>query len=824
MKFPPLRSRQNNPVTPYVSMGRISLIRARAEPRGTRNWTVLLEIGGADLFTSDNTPPPELTPANFQLERLDGFANLSLIIADVKWIQPPTLLELSLFMDSRAEELESQKLYQPILHLLSFPGHALDLTANSTPLFLLQRTDQESSVFNEKKNRPSPLFDYMAKDFETIRALMITNINRLLPDWQEITAADMGVMITEILAYIADYLSYRQDFAANEAYLETALLETSIQRHARLLGYFSQEGCAPRTVLTFEVSDILEIPAETAVLSSHSALENRFVTRNSDLFHRSLKGGSTCFETRRPLTALPLLNRLKIHDFGLPEFTLFAGATSVIIEFPLEFIDKTLPLVSGDVIVLQHITTADLLPHTQSSGYRGAHAVRLTHIEKLRHPLKEAPDTVLVSLHWGRKDALPNNLPVTVRSAQPGKSGETIAAIFANAIEAEYGLTRKIDVPVSDTLTADDWQPEILANPLQSLSIKEDERLLAISDFLSPEPVHITYPTLMLTDYPLTGSDGPEMTTCWQPTRDLLRHGSSDRVFKMDRNEDNSITLRFGKQGMGRTPSLCRRYTAHVREAAGSTASVGANVLRIMAPEDFEFKAFASRLIQVNNPLPATASIPREARESIRLKSTDMLHDNKLCITLDDYRDFAASLKEVKDANAWIVGNEPWPYIHISVLAHHSNIVDDTLTALVRETLVERRPLGRRMIVTGPKPIPLQIIVRILPAAGYATTGLNKQITVAIGNTDTREEHGFFSADKTSFEQTLYANQLVAAISAIDGVSDLKLLAFRRLDTPGPTLNAALTFAQGEIPLLSGRKNEPEGGELLIEFEERTTA
>ena len=824
MKRPPLRSRQSNPVTSYISTGSISLIRAHAQPRGNRNWSIMLEIGGSELFASENTPQPELTPSNFRLERLDSIANLSLVITVVQWAQPPSLLELSLFMDSRADELESQKLYQHILHLVSFPGHHLDPTANSTPVILLQRTAEESPSNGGKENRPSLLYDYLAKDFEAIRDLMITNINRLLPDWQEITAADMGVMIVELLAYIADYLSYRQDFAANEAYLETALLQTSIKRHARLLGYFAQEGCASRTILTFEVSDRLEIEAETAVLSGHSSLENRFVARNSDLFHRSLKGGATCFETRRPITALPLLNRLKIHDFGLPEYTLYAGATSVIVEFPLEFKDLDLPLKAGDVVVLQHIASANLLPHSRPADQINAHAVRITQIEKMRHPLKEETDVTLVSLQWDRKDALTGNLPVTVSSTEPGKPGETVTAVFANAVEADYGLTRKIDIPVTDTQYAEDWAPEISASPLYSLLINENGNLLSVSEFLSSQPTQITYPTLTLTDFPLTGSERSPLATRWQPTRDLLRHGCSDRVFKADRNEDNSLTLTFGKHGMGRAPSLSRRYLAHVREAAGSSASVGANVLQIVAPEDTQFNTFASRLIQVNNPLPATATIPRETSDSIRLKSTDMLRDNKLCVTLKDYRTNANSLKEVKHANAWIIKDEPWPYIHISIIAHHSNIVDDTLTALVLETLSTRRLVGRRLIVTGPKPVPLQIILKVLPAAGHAVTGLYKEIISAIGSTDTQQTTGFFSSEKTRFEQTLYANQLLSAVSKINGVSALKLLAFRRMDTPGPALSEVLTFKRGEIPLLSGRKNEPEGGELLIEFEERTTA
>ena len=821
MKLPPLRSKQNRPVSPDISLGQISLVSARATPDGARNWTVSLEIGGADLFSAGEAVPPELTPRNFRLERLDGQANLSLVITAVKWVQPPTLLQLSLFMDARAEELENLKYYQHILRLIDFPGHTLDRTASSAPIFLLQ---SKKALSSDYQNGPEPVFDYTAKDFESIRSLMITNIERFIPNWHEITAADTGTMIVEILAYIADYLSYRQDFVGNEAYLQTALLGTSIDRHARLLGYFAEAGCAPRTVLTFEVSEPLRVPSGTAVLSSHHAHQRRFVTRNSDLFHRSLSGGATCYETRHALMARPGLNRLRIHDFGLSEFTLFAGATDVIAEFPDMTSDEPVPLKIGDVIVLQHISDTDLLPQATSSDFLRAHAVRLTDIEKLQHPAGSFSETTLVSLRWQAQDALPQDLRVTIKPSQPGSTSQTVAAIFANAVEAEYGLTRDLELTVSDQMEADDWQPSLPALPLQSLSDHENGTPLAMSEFLSAKPEQISYPAIKLTDSPLFGPSLSAPDQIWHPTRDLLRHDGSDRVFKLDRNEDRSVTLRFGRNGMGRTPSLSRRYTAHIREAVGSAASVGANVLTVAAPPDKHFSDFATRLIRVNNPLPATATISEESRESVRIRSADMLQDDRLCVTLEDYRRFACSLTDVRDANCWIVGNEPWPYIHIAILARHSNVVDDTLTLLVKQTVAERRPIGRRLIVTGPKPVPLQICLKVLPAEGYATTNLDKKIVAAIGDTERGEDTSFFSRQKTGFGQILYANQLLAFLSNIDGIANIKLTSFRRLDTTGPAVNEALIFTDGEIPLLGDRVANPEDGRLLIEFEERTMA
>ena len=70
-----------------------------------------------------------------------------------------------------------------------------------------------------------------------------------MPDWAERNPADLGVALVEVLAYVADHLSYRQDAIATEAYLGTARRRVSVRRHARLVDYPMHDGCNARTWL-----------------------------------------------------------------------------------------------------------------------------------------------------------------------------------------------------------------------------------------------------------------------------------------------------------------------------------------------------------------------------------------------------------------------------------------------------------------------------------------------------------------------------------------------------------------------------------------------
>src|SRR5262249_38061847 len=64
-----------------------------------------------------------------------------------------------------------------------------------------------------------PAINYLAKDYVSFRRAILDRLSMLTPGWEERTAADLGVTLAELLAYVGDYLSYRQDAVATEAYL-----------------------------------------------------------------------------------------------------------------------------------------------------------------------------------------------------------------------------------------------------------------------------------------------------------------------------------------------------------------------------------------------------------------------------------------------------------------------------------------------------------------------------------------------------------------------------------------------------------------------------
>lgn len=98
--------------------------------------------------------------------------------------------------------------------------------------------------------RTQPDIDYLAKDYESFRQLILDRLALIMPKWIETHAPDLGITLVELLAYAGDYLSYYQDAVATEAYLGTARQRISVRRHARLVDYLMHDGCNARAWLT----------------------------------------------------------------------------------------------------------------------------------------------------------------------------------------------------------------------------------------------------------------------------------------------------------------------------------------------------------------------------------------------------------------------------------------------------------------------------------------------------------------------------------------------------------------------------------------------
>src|SRR5947209_9927702 len=143
-----------------------------------------------------------------------------------------------------------------------------------------------------------PEIDYLAKDYASFRQLMLDHLALRVPGWTERSEADLGIALVEVLAYVADYLSYYQDAVATEAYLGTARRRPSIKRHTRLPDYVLHERCNARAWVQVQVSESIILPQATKLLTHVSAyMPTIALPPHSLAYDEALQGQTKVFET-----------------------------------------------------------------------------------------------------------------------------------------------------------------------------------------------------------------------------------------------------------------------------------------------------------------------------------------------------------------------------------------------------------------------------------------------------------------------------------------------------------------------------------------------
>jgi hypothetical protein len=279
--------------------------------------------------------------------------------------------------------------------------------------------------------------DYLAKDYQSFRSLMLDRLSLLVPEWKERSSADLGIALVELLAYVADELSYRQDSAATEAYLATARLRTSLRRHARLVDYVVHEGANARVWLrVFVNGEAVPLPGSTPVLTRVPKLLDVIVPDGSE--HRAaVAAGAETFETLAEELLYESHERFDFWTWGDDGCCLPRGATSATL------LGDHPQLKAGDVLLLTEVAG----PRTgrpEDADPAKRVAVRLTHVVASSDPSGgrfDAPPTNdpvdVTEISWDEDDALPFPLCISVED----RPGLVVSEAWGNIVLADHGRT-----------------------------------------------------------------------------------------------------------------------------------------------------------------------------------------------------------------------------------------------------------------------------------------------------------------------------------------------------------------------------------------------
>jgi len=104
------------------------------------------------------------------------------------------------------------------------------------------------------------IVSYTDGDFQSIKGSLVEYSKRYYPDsYRDFNQASFGSLMTDMVAYVGDQLSYYMDYQTNESFLDSAIEQKNIIRLARQLGYRHPGAAAASGVVSLYVM----IPAKS---------------------------------------------------------------------------------------------------------------------------------------------------------------------------------------------------------------------------------------------------------------------------------------------------------------------------------------------------------------------------------------------------------------------------------------------------------------------------------------------------------------------------------------------------------------------------------
>jgi Baseplate J-like protein len=616
-----------------------------------------------------------------------------------------------------------------------------------------------------------PVIDYLSRDYAGLRQLLLDRLTTVAPAWTDRNAADTGVTVVEIFAYLGDLLAAAQDAVSAEAYLGTARRRVSVARHARLLDYTMHQGAAARAWLALEVDK--DISAAFARRAACMPLDDPGRNMIPAGWQISSPDGAVTFHTLHPATPLAARNAIDVYTWGQQHCCLPRGATSA----TLTGTAAGLGLVKGDVLILEEVHGAGLQePPDQTHRW----PVRLS--EDPVDDYDPVTGTHVVEVTWYEEDRLP--FPLCAWRFSLGRClGEEGAAVArGNVVLAEHGaLVENEHVVPFEVPVRGRYSPALGQRGLAYAVPYADTaaRALPAARALAIDPRDALADMTRLTD----GRDD------WTLQRDLLASDRFAADYVAERDDDGTVHLRFGDDLSGRRPMPGQHFTASYRVGGGTAGNVGRDVLTVPGP--------GVAGVTVRNPMPASGGAEPEPVEQVRQFAPQAFRVQKRAVTDDDWAAAAARDPRVQRAVGTRRWTGSWYTEFVTVDREGGAGADADFRGDLAAELEPYRMAGSDIVVQPPVYVPVDIAMDVRIASGYFRGTVKTALIEAFSARDLPGGgRGFFHPDNFTFAQPVYLSTVVAAAMAVAGVAWVDVVTFQRFGQP-----SADELASGVIPM-----------------------
>lgn len=527
--------------------------------------------------------------------------------------------------------------------------------------------------------------DYATRDYDGFRQLLLSVIDRKDTEWTERAAADLGVMVVELLAYELDRLAYAGDRVAEEGFLTTARRRESARRHAALADHILDRGNATRGLQWFELAGrrALPLPERTLVATPEDP-RDRSASRvyAETLEAAQLHGDRNWFRLMRSAPAGTKVLRLATDRAQDLRALGLAAGMRLLVGRPLDVDLRE----AG-----QRLSPSDR-PFQFANGEEVRIARVMPHGVELEHPLRK---------QWPAGDdgacVLGNVVEVrrgiTSKWTLIGRGGAAVGEVASEQfLRWRMELVRRLRAEVEDGRAAWRARPSLQAlwteahravtrfrrdlrdgrlgvdkldEQLHQAASNFRSMLVAIDQDVPAEladlervawpgqtidlPVPAPNSDVPMADQPVLWMD-PDGTarsetlavavgiagawTRWTEQPDLLRSGPDAQHYVVEIDGNSRITLRFGDGTTGAMlPAGCQVMARWV------TGDEGGDDIHAGALTCGQADHLPDGILATSNPLPTAGGRAPEALDGIAARVQLGLESPAVPVTADDYRD-----------------------------------------------------------------------------------------------------------------------------------------------------------------------------------------
>lgn len=722
-----------------------------------------------------------------------------------------------------------------------------------------------------------PSIDYLAKDYDSFKHVMMAAMMERVPGWQPSSEADLDQVLLELFSAAADELSDHQDRVMNEAYLLTARKRVSLARHARLMDYHIHQGNQASTwlALTTDIEDGVDLHSAftTWTADNTGAPPAVFISREK----RHLLFGMG-LEFQGDLDSETFTDNLrgKFESFGI----ILLQSASVSIRTPgsewlvrddtpgIYSVRKEEKLLNVYLPRILHPLLNQVRLYTWSGAIPALKAqsttadLRITDIgdkasaEKVQNLIRKGDVTHFLVQEWLD--------PSTgkIQGKNPAKRQ------LLRLLQGEKGATAMQDPFTGEWFVRVSWEEKdklnnnycfevdcpALPGKVENISLfhgnlikvyhgrpanavfKEPGTQLNSSGEFHFEREHgdkniaicrLPQGPLAYRDTPPGGDSPPESTLeidivmpgggsrKWQEKISLIHSDGSDDHFVVETDEEGRSLIRFGNGINGKELPDGAEVRCSYQIGRGEEGNIGADKLSNFDRSVFpEIEGCWNPFNVINGTSPEpVAEIIRRVPEAYRFRQLR-------AVTLGDYENRAKELPSVSNATARYAWTGSWRTVRITIDPLGTETLDEKLRKEIESYLDAVRLIGEDLEIRPPLFVPLEIHVLLCVNPGYLPEHIRDILEQEFSDGFTPSGGmGFFHPDRWTFGQPLRTSQITGLVQSVEGVDHVIEVRMKRWGEATPGTEDIIELRHNEIFRVRNDPDHMENG--FIDFDIR---